>query len=189
MVAGLDFPVAAAPEAEGLVPKALPEKEEDLIETAVVVHSDCRLAAAVAAADSAGGSVVPKARFGRMKAAEPRLAAAKESPGARFATVLVHSDCQSAASVAAADFAADLVVAKARSVRMEEAESRPAVGWAAGKEWPEARFARILVHSAGRLAATAAPEASADSVDAKEAWSRPAARSEAEKAFVRTAAP
>lgn len=172
-----------ATEAEGLVPKALPEREEDLIETALV-HS-----ARPSAADSAVDSVVLKERSAQAKAAESRSAvgwaAGKAWPEARF---VHHSARRSAATAVAEDSAAGSVVLKEHFVPMKEAESRSAVGWAAEKAWPEPRFVH---HSARRLVAIAAAEDSAAGLvvakerfdQVKEVGLRLAVRSAAEKAW------
>jgi hypothetical protein len=154
------------PEAEELVPEALPEREEDLIETAVVVRSAHRSAAFAAAEGySAVDSVVPKERFVRMTEAAARSAvdwaAEKARSKARFEAVVVRSAHRSAAIAAAKDSVADSAVPKERFVRIQEAGPQLAVDWAAATAWPEAVFQAVVAGAAGRSAATAAREASA----------------------------
>lgn len=115
----------AVPEAEELVPEALPEEEEELAPKGVIdFHSAGRLAASAAAEDSVAGSVVLTERFARMKA-ESRSAvdwvAGTAAAKARFEEVVVHSAGRWAATVAAEDSAADSVVVEACFVPMTEA--------------------------------------------------------------------
>ena len=154
---------AAVPEAEGLVPKALPEREESALKARFetdLVHSAGRSAAFAVAEDSAAGSVAAKERFVQTKEAESRSAVGwaveKEWAKAHSETVLVHSAGRLAASAAAEDSAAGSVVAKGRFV---QAWSRSVVRRAA-KAWSKARFQVVVVHSAGRLVAIALAEGS-----------------------------
>jgi len=155
---------AVVPGAEGLVPKALPEREDSVLKArfeAAVVHSGRRLAASVAAEGFAAGSVVLTERFAQ-KEAELRSAAGwaaeKDWVMARFEAAVDHSAGRSAASAAAEDSAVGWVVPKEHSVQAKEAASRSAVGWAVEMAWSKARFEAVVVRLAGRSVASAAAE-------------------------------